>query len=323
MNIRKVKKSVIFVGYRCNNNCIFCIFGDKDRSKFLKYEEIIKKIRAEREKGARYLEIIGGEPTICPDYLELIKYAKNIGFKEIVSATNGRCFSYKQYAKDTIKAGISQLIFSIHGHNAKIHDMQTKVPGSFNELIKGLKNMKSLGFKRIGSNTTITNKNYRDLPEIGSLLLKHNIKNAEFIFVDPSSGHAKSGFKKLMPRISKAAPYIKKVLNLVRSRRGYNWRIRYVPLCYFPEHLSQISEIYERKKFRTSHIAPDFSNESVEESRAVVGRTKPRKCQNCVLYNLCEGIWNQYLKEFGSSELIAVKKKPKNMGRHEASAIKA
>jgi len=64
----------------------------------------------------------------------------------------------------------------------------------------------------------------------------------------------------------------------------------------------------EVKTFQTEHLAPDFQNFNVEESRKIIGRAKPEKCQKCKLFNQCEGIWKEYLKHYGDEELTPVLK---------------
>jgi MoaA/NifB/PqqE/SkfB family radical SAM enzyme len=182
-----------------------------------------------------------------------------------------------------------------------LHDSLTNSPGSFKQLEAGLYNIKKLKIKKIGSNTTIVKQNYKFLPEIGKFIQSHGIKNSEFIFVDCNYGAAKLNFHKLVPKISQAAPYIRSCLDIGRDLP--HWHARYVPLCYFKDYLKQISEIDEVRKFNTEHIAPDFINLAVESSRSEIGRAKTNKCKPCKLYNLCEGIWKEYLKNYGDKEL--------------------
>lgn len=236
--------------------------------------------------------------------------AKTIGFMDIVMATNGRMLSYKKFAEEIASSGLTGIIFSIHGHNAELHDSLTGSKGSFNQLLKGIKNIKTLGFKNIGSNSTIVKQNYKYLPKIGKLIYNLGIRNAEFIFVDPTHGGAFNNFNKLVPRISKVAYYIKKCLDIGRKNNIKHWHVRYVPLCYFIDYEDQISELNEKKHFQTEHLAPDFKNYNVEESRARVGRIKTRRCKRCNLGYLCEGIWKEYIAHYGDRELkpMAIKK---------------
>lgn len=299
----KIKKTVIFSGYGCNNNCIFCMNADKRELGDVSTKEIEQQMVEARQRGRSYLELIGGEPTIRSDIIHLISFASELGFKTINMATNGRMLSYPAFCEKLVRAGLTDIVFSIHGHNTKVHDELTQSDGSFNQLLIGLRNLKRLGFKRIGSNTTVTKLNYRYLEKIAKFIYGRGIRNSEFIFVDCNYGGAYRNFKKLVPKISEAAPYIKKCLDVGGKSRTDHWSIRYVPLCYFENYLDQISEIDEVKKFQTEHLAPDFKNLDVEKSRASVGREKPSKCRNCRLDHLCEGIWKEYIKNFGDKEL--------------------
>lgn len=299
----KVKKTVIFTDYQCNNNCLFCIDKYKRSIKGKSSDEIKHEIIKAKKRGTKYLEFIGGEVTIRRDSIEIFSFANSIGFKDIALATNGRMLSYKDYVKKLLHAGINHIILSIHGHTKELHDHLTQSKGSFDQLMAGMRNLREMQFDNIGSNTTIVKQNYKVLPKIGKFLLENNIRNSEFIFVDPNYGAAKKNFYNLVPRISDIAPYIHKCLDLGRKKNISHWHIRYVPLCYFLDYLDQVSELDEVKKFKTEHIAPDFENNEVEKSRAIVGRAKLDKCKACVYYDLCEGIWIEYINKYGDLEL--------------------
>ncbi|MCX5783220.1 MAG: radical SAM protein, partial [Elusimicrobia bacterium] len=117
------RKTVIITGYSCNNSCIFCneaarrrSFQDKDT------KTILAEIAQARERKSSYLELIGGEGTIRPDIFTLVKFARRQGFETVAMATNGRMMSYPEFAKKIIDAGITSVIFSVHGHSSKLHD---------------------------------------------------------------------------------------------------------------------------------------------------------------------------------------------------------
>ena len=304
----KIKKTVIITGYKCNNQCSFCIDSNKRDLRNKTTQEIKREMKEAKKRGTSYIEFIGGETTIRPDVFDLISFARGLKFETISMATNGRMFSYLEYTRKAINAGLTDVIFSIHGHSSKLHDLLTQSKGSFSQLQKGLENFKRCGFKKIGSNTTIVKQNYKFLPKIGQIILDNNIKTSEFIFVDPNYGGAHDNFKKLVPKISKVAPYVKKCLDLTKnsseSEEGnFFWNIRYVPLCHFKNYLTNVSELREVQTFETEHLAPDFENLDVENSRKVVGREKTERCKGCKLFDYCEGIWKEYLKHYGDKEL--------------------
>lgn len=305
--LKKIKKTVIFTGYQCNNNCVFCCNLHKRDFPSQTTRQIIKEMMEAHKRGATYLEIIGGEQTIRPDIMLLVKAAKRIGFRTIAMATNGRKFSDMDFARKIIGNGLNHIIFSIHGHNSKLHDSLTSVKGSFRELLAGVDNVKTLGLKDLASNTIVVKRNYKYIPDIGKVIHGLGIANAEFIFVDPTRGGAYDNFAKLVPRLKEAAPYIKECLKFGRKKRFSHWHIRYVPVCLFRGYEDQISELYEARTFSTEHLAPDFKNFDVEASRKEIGRIKPPKCESCRDYGRCEGIWLEYYRRYGDKELVPLK----------------
>lgn len=305
----KIKKTVIFGGYTCNNRCIFCINYDKRTILSPSFSEIKQQIASAKKRGSNYLELIGGEPTIRPDIIPIISYAHKIGFDTIMIATNGRMLSYKTFAYRLLEAGLNSVIFSIHGHTANLHDSLTQVKGSFEQLKQGILNVqniiKELNLNvTLGSNTTIVKQNYLYLPQIGDYIRRLGLFNAEFIFVDPSYGGAFDYFNQLVPKISLVAPYARKCLDIGKKYHIPHWHIRYVPLCYFQHYLGQISELQEVQMYsKVEHVAPDFYDQDAINNRKKIGRTKTQKCHGCKLYDKCEGIWKEYLKYYGDEEL--------------------
>ena len=303
----KKHKIVLFTGYTCSNRCLFCVDADKRGLPEKTTGELLSLIYAAKKKGADVLEIIGGEATIRPDFTALVRAAKDVGIAEVVCATNGRVFADMDMAKAIIGAGIDALIFSIHGPKAQIHDALTATPGSFSELMKGLANLKKLGFKRVGGNTTVVKGNMHALPALAELYIRLGTRNVEYIFVDPNYGGARNDFARLVPKISAAAPYMKKALRIGLAAGFGQWKVRYVPLCHFKGFEAQISETNERLLFHTEHWAPDFKNTDAIGSRSVVGRRRTAACKGCARFHVCEGIWVEYLKRYGDRELKAVK----------------
>lgn len=308
----KIHKTVIFTGYRCNNSCSFCMEADKRDLPVRPTTEIKDEMISARSRGADYLELIGGEMTIRTDFVELVRFGSDLGFSTVMIATNGRMLSYDKLVKEALEAGLNSIVFSIHGHNAEIHDSLTRSPGSFDQLMKGMENVKKISREMglrvsMGTNSCIVKQNYVNLPELGELIRSFDIENSEFIFVDCNEGGALNDFDGLVPRISDAAPHMRECLDIGKRDRVGHWHVRYVPLCHFPDHLDQISELQEVEKFRTEHIAQDFRNYDVEGSRKEVGRVRTKKCTGCKLHGICEGIWKKYVDIYGDDELNPVK----------------
>jgi len=304
---RRMLKVVLFTGYACNNNCEFCIDSEKRGLPQKTTVELLAGALKARDRGADVLEIIGGEATIRPDFAAVVAAAKRLGIPQVACATNGRVFADRAAAERIVSAGIDSLIFSVHGPSPRVHDGLTRSSGSFAQLKKGLANLRALGFIRVNGNTTVVRQNMASLPALARFYVRNGIRNVEYIFVDPNYGGAHKAFRRLVPRISEAAPYMRRALAIGRAAGFGEWKVRYVPLCHFTDCLGQISELNERALFRTEHWAPDFVNRDAVGSRARLARRRTARCRGCRLYASCEGLWNAYLDEYGDAELKAVK----------------
>jgi MoaA/NifB/PqqE/SkfB family radical SAM enzyme len=302
----RMQKLVLFTGFSCNSHCHFCIDLNKRDLPDKSTRQIVEEMVQAKAAGVEYLEMIGGEATIRGDFLPLISTAKKLGFKDIVVVTNGRMLAYPDFAKRTVAAGVTDLVFSIHGHDAKLHDELTYAEGSFDDLLKGIENVRKEGLNRIFGNCTVIKQNMKVLPKIAELFLKLEIHHVEFIFVDPTYGGAYTNFNGLVPKISDAAPYMREAREVGRRGGTRDFVARYVPLCHFTDYLDQVSEIREVATFRTRHWAPDFKNDDVGPSRQAAGRRKTEKCKGCALYDSCEGLWVEYVKRNGDDELHPV-----------------
>jgi cyclic pyranopterin phosphate synthase len=302
-------KLVIVTGYKCNNNCLFCYDSNKRNIKDKTTTEIVNDLLAGRKNNCTYVDFIGGEPTIRKDLFFIVNKTKELGYRNICITTNGRMLCYNEFLKKLVDKGLNSIIFSIHGHNSRLHDSQTRVKGSFEQLMKGLKNVQALAKQRkiqIGSNTTITKYNYKHLPKIGKFLVKNGIKNSEFIFVDPT-GSAYNNFNSVVPRISEVSKYVKQLLDIGIKNNIPHWHVRYLPFCYLEGYEGNISEKGSPFK-KEIHFAPEFKNYDVEGSRKIIARIKAKSCSQCKFGSFCEGIWKEYAKRYGLEELKPIRK---------------
>ncbi|MET0088051.1 MAG: radical SAM protein [Sedimenticola sp.] len=76
----------------CNLDCFYCEGKNKGRYYF-SYEQACQTLSAAYDRGHRELYLTGGEPMIWQDgdrqLADLVKYARNLGFNDIVIYTNG------------------------------------------------------------------------------------------------------------------------------------------------------------------------------------------------------------------------------------------
>lgn len=294
------------LGYECNNNCIFCYAADKKDIPSMTTFQAKRELEKGIERGCMFIDFNGGEPTIRNDFFELVRYAKKLGYKTISVTTNGRMFFYSKFVENSIKAGINSAVFSLHGHTAELHDCLTRVNGSFNQSVQGLKNIKKMYPEiYICTNTVITKLNYKFLPKIAENNIKIGADACEFIFVHPR-GNALKNFDEIVPTFREASTFIPETIEIVKTYGIKHFYMRYFPLCYMLGHENYLSELDALKNLREQHIGPEFQDLNVEKGRRMHGRVKGEQCSVCQYNSKCEGIFKEIADKRGFDELIPI-----------------
>lgn len=123
----------------CNQRCLFCHDRDAQDGTFASWESVRKKLGEGRAQGLRRVVLSGGEPTVHPRYLDIVGLASELGYEHVQTITNGRRFCYPGFLDAAAARGLRELTFSLHGHNAALHDGLTRVPGSFIQAVSALR----------------------------------------------------------------------------------------------------------------------------------------------------------------------------------------
>ncbi|MFH1235136.1 MAG: radical SAM protein [Candidatus Diapherotrites archaeon] len=299
------KKTSLLLGYECNNNCRFCYCGDKRRLPPMRTTEAKKQLDLAKKRGSKFVDFLGGEPTIRKDILELVMHAKKAGYETISITTNGRMLSKPAFAKALVEAGLNSAVFSIHGHNAELHDSLTRCSGSFEQLVKGMKNFRKESEGYVCTNTVIVKQNILFLPEIAEKAIALGANGLEFIFPHPR-GNAHENFEELVPKLEELIDVVPKTIAAGMKKGIKHVYFRYVPYCYMLGNLIYVSERMSRGSLAEQHIGPEFEDLEVEKNRALHGRVKGRQCRGCRYFNSCEGIFKEYAEKRGFEELVPV-----------------
>ncbi|MBN2112455.1 radical SAM protein [Candidatus Woesearchaeota archaeon] len=296
------KRVDIKTGFICNNNCRFCVQAD-NKCKGNRSLEGIKKDLEDSRKRCEGVVLTGGEVTIRKDFLDIVEYAKSLGYKTIQIQTNGRMFSSLNFCKKAIKAGATEFSPAIHGYCAEQHDFLTRAPGSFRQTVQGIKNLKSLG-QYVLTNTVVVKPNYRNLPDIAKLLVNLNVDQFQFAFVHPM-GNAWNNFDSIVPSISLAAPYIHNGLQ-IGIDAGKKVMAEAMPYCQMAGYEAYISEkvIPETEIRGQKHQNTD----SFTKQRKEKGKAKFPQCDGCGYNPICEGPWKEYPEKLGNKEFNTIKK---------------
>jgi len=331
------KRARIFTGTGCNTRCRFCYYYLTGLRDFWSKETIKREMDIAKKSGMNAIDFSGGEPTIHPNFLELVEYAKSRGFKTICTLTNGLRMSDEKFVKKVVDAGINDVLFSLHGSCAEEHNYITQVSTSFDKILEAINNIKDYNINfRI--NCTITKINYKNLIRHAELYNKLEPMQVNFILFNDFE-LADELTNQFAVKYSEVEPYIKKAIDLMEGSIRYI-NVRYIPFCFmegyekhvtdYPQKIFDPFEWSQRLLIRlpASRITPfwkyigylvygfiktrpkpKLSREFLEDicvRMRLRDYVKSEKCKECKYDYICQGLEKSYAKVFGLSELTPI-----------------
>jgi MoaA/NifB/PqqE/SkfB family radical SAM enzyme len=294
-----VRRADLKTGYDCNSNCVFCVIGDKLFTGNRPFAECVEELRLSRATCDDVV-FTGAEVTIRPDFFALVAAARKLGYRNIQIQTNGRMFAYLDFCKKAIAAGANEFSPSIHGHTARLHDGLTRAPGSFDQIVGAIRNLRSLG-QRVVTNTVATKQNQRHLPALARLLVELEVTQFQIAFPHPT-GHAHTYFRGVIPRMSTLAPFVTEALAIGREA-GVGCMAEAIPYCLLPGWERFVAELFipPTEIVYDGFVVPDYKRDRMER-----GKTRFPQCAGCRFEPMCEGPWREYPDELGSDEFRPV-----------------
>ena len=248
-----------YVTFRCNDACEFCSIWQNDE--YEKIEEKPYDLAQLKGLEVEQLNITGGEPLLREDLPQILKQAKELGFK-IQLASNG--ILYPDRARSLHKL-IDNLFFSLDYPTEEMHDRSRGVE-CFHQVIKSVKLAQQLGEKPV-IKFTMTRDSVLYLPEMVELAEKLNA----LVYLSPVYDfHGTQGFEP--PTIAHIRYYSKRknvLLNLAVLefvRNGGNRVI--LPRCRAQE--TTVTILPDGKR-----VSPCFFNQGGKQGREDV-------CSSCM-----------------------------------------
>lgn len=303
----KQKSGGIIFNPGCSLACIFCGGRQKQNAWEIKNQGILvyQNLQDFKKQGIKNISISGSDPIEYENLIALIRYIKKEGFKFVDLSTNGTKLADPVFLAELIHSGLDRIRVPVYGSQAKIHDSITKTPGSFNQIITGLKNLLKKKAKiKIEVSCLICQQNKNDLFKLVDFINKLGIKDFYFSIPCLVAKRDYSAFylplKDLKPIVSKLYQYVLKA----------NPEIRFleIPFCIFgrfdPYHLknkvlppnlgkyNQPPEVYKTK-------IPDLPSYRLKK--------KVSFCEQCLAFDYCDGFFVNDLNLFGTGKLRPLK----------------
>ena len=161
----QMKRCEMIILEACNFRCSYCrglkdeIYGDR-KLKMLSLEEIKQNIDYWCEGDPlENIRFSGGEPTLHPNIVEIIKYSKFKGIKRIAISTNGSN-EFELY-KELIESGANDFSISLDACCSSDGDkMAGGIEGSWDKVVDNIKKISKLSYVTVGVVLTQENISY-------------------------------------------------------------------------------------------------------------------------------------------------------------------
>lgn len=293
------KRNWVRLTYDCNNRCTFCLDSNAHDGTMRDDREIRVQIVEGRKKGAERLILSGGEPTMHPLFLDYIKLGRRAGYPWIQTVTNGRMFNYPEFLDTALSNGLNEITFSLHGHNAKLHDALVGTPGAFVQEVAGLKAALATERVIISVDVVINKMNVRHLPEMLETFLGWGVREFDLLQVIPFGNAWTEARHHLFYDLEDPTivASIHRALELAKRPDVHLWLNRFPP-----PHAEGFEELIQD---------PYKLNDEVRGRREEYDRylsigqklmcRQPERCQYCYLQGLCDTL----------DEVIDARKAPK------------
>jgi MoaA/NifB/PqqE/SkfB family radical SAM enzyme len=168
----------------CNNRCVFCHDVGAQDGRALPYDEICDRIAEGRRRGAERLILSGGEATIHPRFLDLVRFGTAQGYGWVQVVTNGRMFGYRDFAARAWEAGLREATFSMHAHRPDLYDRIVGVDGAFQQALKGLRNAIALRMV-VSVDVVLSRMNLPHLKEILEFFMSLGVYEFDLLHLVP------------------------------------------------------------------------------------------------------------------------------------------
>jgi len=146
--------AIIDVTNRCNLTCPVC-FANAAAAGYV-YEPtqeqvvgMLENLRSTKPIPATALQFSGGEPTIRQDLFDLIRKAKELGFRHVEVNTNGLRISQNvEYAKGLKDAGVNTIYLQFDGLTSDVYKFIRGLD-LLDIKMKAIENLRQAGFESV------------------------------------------------------------------------------------------------------------------------------------------------------------------------------
>ena len=300
-----IRRLEFHVSYACGQSCLFCSEADRLarwKGAPVTAAEMARVLAEKRQQGFDHVTFTGGEPTLAPDLVGVLRAAKGLGYKTYVTS-NGCRLGEDGFAGRALPL-IDELCLSVHGDTAALHDSLSRAPGGFEKLMAAFRNAGRQNGLFLLTNTVVTTHNWDRLEDILGFIL--GIKAVRHVLLSHVAPEGRGGkdyaglavsfrkWKKKVPRLASRA-----------RERGVTLRVFGLPVCVLGGEREVSNDLHwsPRVTVERAQVKGKQGLKEITSLKPFRKRSHPPVCGRCSVKDLCGGVFDRHLKEFGARDL--------------------
>lgn len=303
----------IILGYDCNVACTYCTITEAMRARAIPARAVAAELARGRSNGFDKVSFTGGEPTIRPDLLPLVRRAADLGYGSIKVQSNGLLLGVGDNAARLLNAGVTCVHISIHTHEAGAYEAMVRREGTHRHMQRSLEVLAAADVE-LGADVILESDTLERLPAAIDWLAARGVRAADLWFVSLTDGNANR--RESLPRMSEAVPFIAEA----RARadaHGMRLRSLHIPPCILGEH-ADLAHNPALERVRV--VSPDAVFDLADS--AITPREHVPACEGCEHRAQCGGLRPDYLAELGDVEVAMARGvEPSQRGRRRLPMV--
>ena len=301
---RVMERLELHLTYRCPERCVFC--SEEHRMQSYRafpvtWGRVARVLRLHASRGVRNVHITGGEPTIHPRFVDVLRLARKLGMRTSVG-TIGTMLSRRDFAEAALPY-LDEALFSVHGPDAATHDAMAGRKGSFEQVTRAMQLALELkpGFG-LFANTVVTRRNVEKLPDTVGMLGELGARLIVCSNTTPE-GSAWDGHEDLAVPLEVLA----RVLPNVPARApGAIIRFFGVPMCLLGEHEMLSNDLHwdPRVTVEWQSGPGKVAFTGIYSWAPDRRRVHVEACRSCSRRDVCMGVYDAYASNWSTQALV-------------------
>ncbi|MEX1366712.1 MAG: radical SAM protein [Nannocystaceae bacterium] len=288
----------VILGYDCNLACSYCTITPAMRARALTRTQVLQAMHRGRLDGYESLSLTGGEPTIVPDLVGLIRAGRALGYRDIKLQSNGLLLAVPGNLPRLLAAGVDRLHISIHTHRADRYDAMVRRQGSYPLMVAGLDAAVASAGPLV-ADLLLEASTGADHTAARAWLHARGVLAADLWFVSLTDGNAQR--PESMPPMTEVVPRMAEAFAFARK---HDMRVRslHVPRCLLGD---DHPHAHDPGAGRVRVVTPEATFE-LRHSR-LTGQLHVPACAGCRFESICPGVREDYLQRYGDAEIAAAR----------------